>query len=137
MTTKIMTQRDSDKKKHGVQVLLQGERKTKYFYLHGVCKRIQVFYPTGVKKQEFRYYANGQKRNRLYDLEGVLYYDAKYSGEVDHKTGCIIKYHDNGQKMSERWLKDGRFDGVQSLWDECGNLIYAKRYDNGKLTYKL
>ncbi len=62
------------------------------------------------------YYENGQPK-----LESNTKWNVKK--EKEEKDGLTTSWHENGQKASERWYKDGtEVTGKSKFWDESGQL---------------
>ena len=51
-------------------------------------------------------------------------------------SGKVVFYHDNGQKMIEVTLKDGKEDGEFTWWYENGQKMLEGTYKEGKLVGK-
>ena len=47
-------------------------------------------------------------------------------------TGKVFRFHENGQKMTEGNIKDGKFDGLLHRWRENGQKQYEGNWKDGK-----
>ena len=80
--------------------------------------------------------------------------DLEQSGEItlfDGKpfSGTCVDYHENGEKRSEQFYKDGKEHGISTGWYENGtksheyyfkdgqaNGLWRRWYPNGQMTFK-
>ena len=73
--------------------------------------------------------SDGVNFDELEDREGVAYLknsDSPY-------TGKCFEFHDNGQKKTERNVKDGKPDGLSVKWHENGQKKSEVNFKDGKL----
>lgn len=60
---------------------------------------------------------------------GDLYFEAVYADNLEVRSAM---WHANGQKSTERTMKNGRADGVATSWDERGNVLQKVSYKEGQ-----
>jgi len=78
---------------------------------------------------------NSENMDRVATVElenknDILY----FPGENKPYTGRYETFYPNGSKKGIAHIKDGKFDGVMTLWDENGNIGYQKVIKSGKET---
>ena len=91
------------------------------------------WHPSGQKSEEriygetelrtVQWHENGQKSN-----EGVM--KGQFGSARMH--GVWTRWYPNGQKRSEATYDDGKLDGVQTFWDEQGNVTSKTTWKNGE-----
>ena len=59
---------------------------------------------------------------------GPLYH---LPGNPEPYTGWIKKFHDNGEVAALGALKNGKPEGLWTLWDDDGEKSEESRYNNG------
>jgi len=47
-------------------------------------------------------------------------------------TGLYKTYYENGNKKGMVYLKDGKFNGLMTVWDEDGNIALETSFKDGK-----
>ncbi|MBL62676.1 MAG: hypothetical protein CMI30_04620 [Opitutae bacterium] len=48
-------------------------------------------------------------------------------------AGDLVNYHPNGEKKLEESYDGYVLHGWQTIWDEMGNIIHQRRYEQGKV----
>lgn len=94
---------------HWIQWYKSGQINYEYYIADskGISRSIW-WYPNGNKSQEYYYLNNGERH------------------------GSFLLYHENGQKRYGGLYQNGKQVGIWRNWDEQGNLIEEKDYDNPK-----
>ena len=64
----------------------------------------------------------------LEEREGIYY----VSGSDTPYTGKSFTLNENGKKASERNFKDGKFDGLETVWWNYGKKASERNFKNGK-----
>ncbi len=72
---------------------------------------------------------NAREGSQLEERDGLMYEPNK----EEPFTGKYVTYYENGQKKSEGNFKEGKYDGLWTLWDENGNITKKETYSNGEL----
>ena len=74
------------------------------------------------------------------ELDGVLFEEIEWRGSYRyHKgsdtpyTGKVFGFHENGKKSLEKNYKDGKWDGLNTIWYSNGQKEWEAHYKNGKL----
>ena len=67
--------------------------------------------------------------NNLNEIDGVFYTKDTYKPY----SGKVFSLYDNGNKESEWTLKDGKLDGLYTLWYKSGKKWLQNTYKDGKL----
>ena len=64
----------------------------------------------------------------LVEKNGVYY---QVNAEIPY-NGEFLTFHNNGQKKWDRTYKDGKKDGLHTLWNENGQITCKETYKDGK-----
>ena len=67
--------------------------------------------------------------NNLNEIDGVFYTKDTYKPY----SGKVFSLYDNGNKESEWTLKDGKLDGLYTLWYKSGKKWLQNTYKDGGL----
>lgn len=60
---------------------------------------------------------------------GAVRFQAEYEDNLELRSGM---WYANGNKRSERTMKNGRMDGVATSWDEAGNVLERVTFKEGQ-----
>jgi antitoxin component YwqK of YwqJK toxin-antitoxin module len=115
----------------------------KRFWPNGAVKS-EVYYEAGKPEGPYKiYYANGKleesgryhdgklaDRFQRYHSNGILKEDLNYDAE-GNRNGKQQYYHENGTLALEVEMKQGTEQGVQKRYDEQGQLLEERHFDNG------
>ena len=118
-------------KLHGLETSWyeDGQKSRESHYKNGQKQGLSVmWYENGQKSKETNYEDDEMVTVTVWQPNGTKCSETNF----ENGKGVLVEYHENGQKSVETNYVDGKKHGLQTHWDEEGNVTEQAKFENGE-----